>query len=197
MFDACRGDGRAGSRGCGGSSRLRSGTTGGAFIASLLALVDFLLLLVDAHGDELDHHVGDAHAALHFVHQIGRARKNEQHVTAFVEFRNAIGQLADAPVVNFVDRTLAGGDHLLDLVDIRLDLFLRRVRFKDKQLFVDSHSSSSFKPWARRLNTVMDFSTPSAIMDSTAAQPCATASSTSCCCDRLKGRNTNSSPLTS
>src|SRR5260221_301405 len=74
--------------------------------------------------------------------------------------------------------------HLLDEL---VDLFFRRVRLHDKQLFVDHHSSSVFKPGARRLNFVMDFSTPSAIMEATASAAWATSSSVSFCCERLMG----------
>ncbi len=95
----------------------------------------------------------------------------DQHVQAFAVLLHAVGQLAHAPLIDFVDRAFAGGDHLLDLFDEAVDLLFRRIRLHDEQLFVDSHSSSLFKPWARRLKIVMDFSTPSAIMDSTAAAP--------------------------
>ena len=87
MFDPCRSDGRAGDRGCGRSSRLRSGTTGGTLVASLFAFVDFFLLFVHPHGDKFDHHVCNAHAALHLMHQFGRTGKDEEHVTPFVEFQ--------------------------------------------------------------------------------------------------------------
>ena len=103
----------------------------------------------------------------------GVERELNQDVMPFVVFRHAIGQLAHAPLVDLVDGALAGGDHVLDLFDESVDFFFRRIRLHDEQLFVDSHSSSCFKPWARRLKIVMDFSTPSAIMDSTAAAPCA------------------------
>src|SRR6185369_9346796 len=46
----------------------RSGAAGGALVTSLFALLDFLLLLVDADGDELDDLVGYAHAALDLFH---------------------------------------------------------------------------------------------------------------------------------
>src|SRR5580693_2036541 len=112
----------------------------------------------------------------------------------FGVFRHAISELAGAPVIDLVDGSLAGGNQRLELVHKRVDLLLRRIRLHDKQLFVDSHSSSCFKPPARRLNIVMDFSTPSAIMDSIAAHPCATISSTSCICAFLNGASTNFAP---
>ena len=47
--------------------------------------------------------------------------------------------------------SFAVGDQVFHLSDKRVDFFFRRVRLYYEQLFVDSHSSSSGKPWARRL----------------------------------------------
>jgi hypothetical protein len=118
----------------------------GALIALLLALLDLLGLLVDADRDELDHQVRDAHAPFDFLHQLGRRAELEQHVNAFVVFRHTIRQLAGAPLVGFLDRAFSVGDQLLELADVRVHFFFRRVRLDDEQLLVDSHSSSVFKP---------------------------------------------------
>src|SRR5437868_6363306 len=107
---------------------------------------------------------------------------------------HAISQAALAPLFHFVDRAARAGDHALHLFDDLVDLLFRRVRLDDEQLFVDSHSSS-FKPWARRLNFVMAFSAPSAIMEVTASAPRPNNSSHSCCCERLKGASRYSTPL--
>src|SRR5712691_12845586 len=199
---------RSNSCGCGlsghsrsrGSSRrrrcgyLRSRPARRALVASLLPLFDLLHLLVDAHRDELDHQVAHPHPALDFAHQLRRRAELHQHVDAFVVLLHTVGEFAHAPLVGLLDRSLAGTDHLLDLFHKAVDLLFRSVRLNDKQLFVDSHSSSVFKPPARRLNAVMDFSTPSASMDSTAAAPRPATSSTSFFCARLNRASTNFAP---
>src|SRR5580698_106983 len=94
-----------------------------------------------------------------------------------------------SPLVDLVNSAACCGDILAHLVDEVVDLFFCRIGFDDEQILVDSHSSSFVFPWARRLNFVMDFSTPSAIMDSVASAARSTnASSVSVCC-RVKRDN--------
>src|ERR1043166_7880489 len=195
----CRHRGRAVRRGTSGhrrSGRLNRRPAGRPFLTRFFPLLDFFHLLVDAHGDELDHNIGDAKAALNLLNQLRRGAELDKYKNALVVLLQTVGQLSHAPFVRLLDGSVAGGDHLFDLVDEAVDLFLRRVRLDDKQCFVESHSSSWCKPRARRLNIVMDFSTPSASMDSTAAAPRPTTSSTSFLCDRLIGASTNFSPST-
>src|SRR5579862_6315773 len=138
-----------------------------ALFAFFLALFDFLQLFVDSDILEFHHQVRHAQATLHFEHRLRFGGELQQNVETFIAFLNAIGQLAYAPFLRLVDVAPLGGDERGQLFDQVIDLFFRRIRPEDKQLFVDPHSSS-FKPWARRLNFAMDFSTPSAMMDSTA-----------------------------
>ena len=58
-------------------------------------------------------HVGHAQAALDFLHQsAGPTSELHQHVEAFVALLHAIGQLAHAPLVVFVDGAAGVGDHV-------------------------------------------------------------------------------------
>ena len=138
-------------------------------LALLLPLLQALQRLVDAHRDELDHQVRNAQTALELLHRFRAGGELEQHVGAFAVLVHPVGQPALAPFIHFVHRAAGVGDDALHLFDELVDLLVRRIRFDDKQLFVDSHSSSVFKPGARRLNFVMAFSTPSAIIELTAS----------------------------
>src|SRR5580704_12510654 len=142
---------------------------GGPLFAFLLAFLDLFQFLVDAHILELHHQVRNAQAAFHLQHRLRLGGELQQDVVAFVALLDAISQLADAPFVGLVHIASLGGDVGSQLFDQMIDLFFRRFRPENKQLFVDPHSSS-FKPWARRLYFAMDFSTPSAMMDSTASE---------------------------
>src|SRR4051812_31366904 len=102
------------------------------------------------------------------MHGGSRGGELNQNVVAFRFLLDFISQLANAPLLFFVNGSAGIGDGRFHLVDQYVDLFLGGIGFNDEQLFVNPHSSSLFKPRARRLNFVMDFSTPSAIMDSTA-----------------------------
>src|ERR1700722_3523782 len=149
-----------------GSGR-RRGLTRGALFALFLAFFDLLQLFVDADTLEFHYQVRHAQAPLQFDHRLRLGGELQQNVEAFVALLNAIGQLAYAPLVGFVDVPSLGSDKCGQLFDQMIDFFFRRIRPEYEQLFVDPHSSS-FKPGARRLNFAMDFSTPSAMMDSTA-----------------------------
>src|SRR6185295_6025588 len=98
-----------------------------------------------------------------------------------------------APFLHLVDRPARAGDHALHLFDDLVDLLVRRARVDDEQLFVNSHSSS-FEPWARRLNFVMAISAPSEIMEATASAARPASSSNSCFCERLTGASKYSAP---
>src|ERR1700686_1420749 len=162
----------------------------------LLALLQPLQRLVDTNRQKLDYRVGDTQAALQLFHRFRRRRELDQHVGALAMLVDAVGEPALAPLIHFVYRAAGGRDHTLHLLDDLVDLFLRRVRFNDEQLFVNSHSSS-FKPWARRLNFVMAIAAPSAIMETTASAPRPTSSSNSFLCERLTGASKYSTPLDS
>src|ERR1700722_15064316 len=152
-------------RNTGGGRRRRF--TRGAFFALFLALFNLFQFFVDADALEFHYQVRHAQAPLHFQNRFRLGGELQQNVEAFVALLNAIGQLAYAPLVGFVDVASLGGDQRGQLFDQMIDFFFRRIRPEYEQLFVDPHSSS-FKPGARRLNFAMDFSTPSAMMDSTA-----------------------------
>src|SRR5213075_536804 len=145
-------------------------------------------------GEELDHRIDHAQPTLQLLHRFRTGRELDQHVVAFAMLFHAVRQPALAPLFHFVDRAARGGDHAGHLLDNLVDLLFRRVRFDDEQLFVDSHSSS-FKPWARRLNFVMAFAAPSAIMETTASAPRPTSSSNSFFCERFTGASKYSIPL--
>src|SRR5205823_9517575 len=117
---------------------------------------------------KLDHRIGDAQPALQLFHRLRTGRELNQHVVSLAMFFDAVRQPAFAPLFHLVDRAPGACDHTLHLLDDLVDLFFRRVRFTNEQLFVNSHSSS-FEPWARRLNFAMAFSAPSAIMETTAS----------------------------
>jgi len=92
----------------------------------------------------------------------------QENIIPLVVLLHAIGQFADAPFFRLIDVAALAGYGSGQLLDERIDFFIRGIGPNYKQFFVNSLHSSSFEPWARRLNFVMDFSTPSAIMDSTA-----------------------------
>src|SRR5205085_3335082 len=50
--------------------------------------------------------------------------------------------LAHTPLVHFFDGAFGIRNQVLHLPDVGVHLFFRRIRLDDKQLFVDSHSSS-------------------------------------------------------
>src|SRR5260370_1676464 len=164
--------------------------------AVLPALIEPLQRLVNANRQELDHRIGDAQAALQFFHRLRRARDLQEHVGAFAMLVDAVGEPALAPLIHFVYGSARGRDHSLHLLDDLIDLFLRRIWFDNEQLFVNSHSSS-FEPWARRLNFAMAISAPSAIMETTASAPRPTSSSNSFLCERFTGASKYSTPLDS
>src|SRR5580698_1733621 len=81
-----------------------------AFLAFLLALLDLLQFFVDADTLEFHHQVRHAQAPLHLQHGFRLSGELQQHVEALVLLLNAIGQLAYAPFVGFVDVASMGGD---------------------------------------------------------------------------------------
>jgi hypothetical protein len=111
-------------------------------VAVLLALFQALQRLVDAHRQELDHQVRDAQPALEFLDGFRSRGELEQDVSAFAVPVHFVGQLALAPFFHFVHRAAGVRDSRLHLLDECVHLFVRRVRFRYKQLFVDSHASS-------------------------------------------------------
>src|SRR5579863_8657100 len=65
-----------------------------------LDLVEALLLLINAHAEELDHRLGHTQAALQFVHQSAAAFKREQNEKTVVEPADDICQ---PPLAHFFD----------------------------------------------------------------------------------------------
>src|SRR5205085_10586086 len=134
-------------------------------IPVLLALFEALEALVNTHRQKLQDHVRYAQAAFQLLNR-GRFRGElEQHIGAFPVLVNPVSQPALAPFIHFVYRGSGRGQLRPQSLYELIDLLVRRIRFYDEQLFVNpGHASSLFKPGARRLNFVMAFSTPSAIM---------------------------------
>ena len=168
---------------------LRRGSLGPpvrTFLALLLPLVQTLQRFIDANRQEFDYLILHAQTPLEFLHGLRLGCKLHQHVVAFAMLLNPVSQPALAPLLDFVDGTARRRDILAHGLDEVVDLFFCRIGFHDEQILVDSHSSSVVEPWARRLNFAMDFSTPSAIMDSAASAAWSTSASSSSVCRRVK-----------
>src|SRR5581483_12016315 len=180
--------------------RLRRGRSGRSLsmrplLALLLPLLQTLQRLVDPHRDELDHQVRNTQPALELFHRLGARAELEQHVGALAVLVYLVREAPLAPFIHFVNGSAGVGDHALHLFQERVHFLVRRIRPDDKQLFVNSHSSSVVEPWARRLYLVMAFSTPSAIIELTASAAWPSSSSNSFSCCRLNGDSTKSAPL--
>ncbi len=154
-----------------------------ALLAFFLPLVEPFQRLVDPDRQELDYRILHTQTTLEFLHHHGLGAELHQDVMPFAMLFNLICQPAFAPLVNLVNRATRIGDMFAHLVNEAVNLFFCRIGFHDEQILVDSHSSSVVLPWARRLNLVMDFSTPSAITDSAASAAWSmNASRVSVCC---------------
>src|ERR1700680_895206 len=70
-----------------------------ALIARLLALLDFLQFLVDAHGDKLHHLIRYTELAFQFLYGFGLGCKLQQDVKTLAALLHAIGEFANAPFV--------------------------------------------------------------------------------------------------
>ena len=113
-------------------------TTVGALFAFLLAFRQPLQVLVDADRQELDDGVLHAQAAFEFLHNRGLGGELHQHEVAFAVLFNAVGQLALAPLVDFVDHAACGDDLLGHCLDQKIDVLFRCIGFHDEQILVDS-----------------------------------------------------------
>src|ERR1700736_1793527 len=69
-------------------------------VADRLDLIQTLLLLIDAHGDEFDHRFGDTQAAFQSVNQPAATLHCQQHVNAVVKPADHVGQAALAHLLN-------------------------------------------------------------------------------------------------
>src|SRR5437867_11537617 len=99
----------------------------------LPALLRALESHVNAHCQELDYQVRNAQAPLEFLHRFRVRAELHQYIRAFPVLIHPVGELALAPLVQFVHRTAGSGDHTLHLLDELVDLLFRRVRFHDKK----------------------------------------------------------------
>src|SRR2546423_15508474 len=84
---------------------LRRGWAGGrlavrALLAMFFALFEPLERLVDAHGQELDHRICNAQAALELLDGLRRGRELDQDVGAFAMLIDAVGEPAPAPLIH-------------------------------------------------------------------------------------------------
>ena len=80
-----------------------------AHAAQRLHLGQALLFLVHAHGDELDHRLGDAQTALQFQHHRAVGFNGEQNVVAVVELAHHVGELAPAHLLHRLHHAAASG----------------------------------------------------------------------------------------
>src|SRR5260370_10362454 len=93
----------------------------------LLPLFNPLHLLVDTHGDKLHHTVVDARTALHFLQGGCDGGELDEDVVALSAFLNAVGQLADTPLLPLIYCSATLCDGCLDLFDDGIDLFIGEV----------------------------------------------------------------------
>ena len=114
-------------------------------VAQGLHLGQTLLFLVHAHGDELDHRLGDAQAALDLADQAARRGDREQHIEAVVELADGVGQTAASHLLDALDLAAAGGDVGREAFDQLVQIGLLHVGTNDKHDFVSAiHSVTSF-----------------------------------------------------
>src|ERR1051326_6050992 len=147
----------------------RFGAARGPLVALFFSLFETLQGLIRTHREELEHHILYAQAAFQFLHGLRTGGELQQHIRAFAVLIHAVRQPALSPLIYFVDGCSGLGQLGPQLLYELIDFFFRLIRLHDEQLFVNSHASSLFEPGARRLNFVMAFSTPSAIIEPTAS----------------------------
>ena len=75
------------------------------------------------------------------MHRFRTRLELHEHVLALTELAYPVSQFPLTPLVDFVDGTARVGDDPLHLLDDGIHLFFSGVRFHDKQLFVNAHSS--------------------------------------------------------
>src|SRR5580698_8563858 len=114
-----------------------------------LDLVDALLLFIHAHGDELDHRLGDAQTALKLGHQLAVGVDGQQNVVAFAELAHEVGQLAASQLLGGADRAAAVGHRGFKTGDQLVHIFVLRIRTNDKHYFVKTLHSflSALASW--------------------------------------------------
>jgi hypothetical protein len=76
------------------------------------------------------------------MHGLGSGLKLNQDVLAFAVLVYAVRKPALAPLIYFIDDATGIGNHSRHLFDEVIDFLLRGIRLDDKQLFVNTHSSS-------------------------------------------------------
>ena len=78
----------------------------------LLAFVQTLQRLVNAHSKELDHRILHAQAAFKFLHDFRAGAELHQHILPFPLLFHFVSEAAFAPLFDFVDGALRIG-HVL------------------------------------------------------------------------------------
>ncbi len=89
------------------------GLASGSFFPGFLPFFDALQFLVNANGDVLHHKIGDAQTALELLDCIRLRRELQQDVLPLVVLRDTVGELANSPLINLVERATGVGDHVL------------------------------------------------------------------------------------
>src|SRR4051812_43378179 len=113
-----------------------------------LDLVNALLRFINAHGDELDHRLGDAQAALQLVHHLARAFDRHQDVKPIHELADNVRQPALAHLVNRLYGSLAAGDGSFQVRDQFIQFLFHHVWPDDEHHFISTihiYSSYSFQ----------------------------------------------------
>src|SRR5215472_14537588 len=105
-------------------------------VAVLLDLGDALLFLVGAHGDELDHLLGDAEAALNLVDERRGRLDDEEDVEAVVELADGVGEPATAHLLGLLHGAATLGDVAGECLNDLVDLGLFDVGPDDEHDFV-------------------------------------------------------------
>src|ERR1035438_8723218 len=104
------------------------GALGRPLVPFLLALVQPLQRLVDAHGEEFQNHVRNSQAAFQFLDDRGLTGELEEHVCPLAVLVHPISQPALAPLIDFVYRSARRGQLSPYGFYELIDLFIWRIR---------------------------------------------------------------------
>src|ERR1035437_9318872 len=113
-----------------------------------LDLGQTLLFLVDAHGDEFDHRLGNAQAALQLQHHRAVGLDGQQNVVAVVELAHHVGELALAHLLHRLDQPATLGDIVGEAGDQLVDIFFGRIRPNNEHDFIHTGHPVSFSAGA-------------------------------------------------
>src|SRR5581483_4739870 len=114
-----------------------------ARIAYLLNLVESLLLLVDAHGEELDHRLRYAQTAFQFMDQRSRPLNGQQNVHSILESADHIRQPPLAQPFHALHIAAGRGDLVFQRGNQFVEILVRHIRPNDKHQFISTIHSAS------------------------------------------------------